>query len=78
MPTIEIEGYKFRFYSTDRCEPPHVHVFKGEKEAKIWLEPVEVQANYGYNNKELNRIVRLTKKHRSLLLEEWNVHFSNK
>ena len=77
MPTIEIEGYKFRFYSTDRQEPPHVHVFKGEKEAKIWLEPVDVQANYGYNSSELNRIVKLTSKHRSRLLEVWNVHFTN-
>lgn len=77
MPTIEIEGYKFRFYSTDRYEPPHMHVFKGEKEAKIWLEPVEVQANYGYNNSELNRIVKLTRKHRSRLLEVWNAHFTN-
>ena len=77
MPTIEIEGYKFRFYSTDCYEPPHVHVFKGEKEAKIWLEPVEVQANYGYNSSELNRIVKLTRKHRSHLLEVWNAHFTN-
>ena len=77
MPTIEIEGYKFRFYNTDRYEPPHVHVFKDEKEAKIWLEPVEVQANYEYNNSELNRIVKLTRKHRSRLLEVWNAHFTN-
>lgn len=27
MPTVFIEGYKFRFYSSDFREPPHVHIF---------------------------------------------------
>jgi hypothetical protein len=76
MPTLLIEGYKFRFYSSDFREPPHVHVFRGEKQAKIWLDPVEVQANYGYNQAELNKIFQLTIEHQQRLLENWNDHFS--
>lgn len=34
MPTIIIQGFKFRFYSSDRNEPPHVHVIKDEKVVK--------------------------------------------
>ncbi len=75
MPTIIIEGYKFRFYSSDINEPPHVHVFHGENEAKIWLQPVNVARNYGYHRAELNRIFKLTRKHQERLLEAWNVHF---
>ncbi|MGO9246370.1 MAG: DUF4160 domain-containing protein [Verrucomicrobiia bacterium] len=75
MPTIFIEGYKFRFYSSDRVEPPHVHVIKGENVAKIWLSPVAVEYNYGYNQSELNRIVRLTEANRSKLLESWHEYF---
>ena len=40
MPTLFIEGYKFRFYSSDVHEPPYVHVIHAENVAKIWLEPV--------------------------------------
>jgi hypothetical protein len=59
MPTIFIEGDKFRFYSSDMQEPPHVHVFRGEKVAKIWLDPVELSSNQSYNQPELNRILQL-------------------
>ncbi len=75
MPTILIEGYKFRFYSSDRFEPPHAHVFRGEQEAKIWLQPVRVEYNRGYNGPELNRVLRLTEDHRTRLLEAWHAHF---
>jgi hypothetical protein len=60
MPTIFIEGYKFRFYSSDVNEPPHMHVIHGENVAKIWLNPVELQNNRGYNRPEMNRILKLT------------------
>lgn len=43
MPTITIDGYKFRFYSSDIHEPPHVHVLRAEHVAKIWLQPVVVE-----------------------------------
>ncbi len=76
MPTIIIEGYRFRFYSSDRYEPPHMHVIRGEDEAKIWLQPVDIEYNHGYNRAELNRIVRLTRQHQDRLLEAWNVYFT--
>lgn len=76
MPTIFLEGYKFRFYSSDQGEPPHMHVIRGEKEAKVWLEPVAVEYNRGYGQPELNKIVRLTRLHRSKLPETWNAYFT--
>jgi len=76
MPTVLIEGYKFRFYSSDINEPPHVHVIRGESVAKIWLVPVSVEYNLGYNQPELNRIVRLALKNQEKLLEVWNDHFN--
>ena len=75
MPTILIDGYKFRFYSSDIGEPPHVHVFRGNSEAKIWLQPVDLQYNRGYNQSELNRILKLAQRHQQELLERWNDHF---
>jgi hypothetical protein len=75
MPTIRISGYRFRFYSSDIHEPPHMHVLRGEKEAKVWLEPVELEYNRGYNQSELNRVLRLTRDNQARLLEAWNAYF---
>ena len=77
MPTIIIEGFKFRFYSSDRDEPPHIHVLRGENIAKIWLATFAVEYNYGYNSRELNRIVRLTRENAERLLEAWYEYFSH-
>jgi len=76
MPTVLIEGYKFRFYSSDGSEPPHVHVLSDNHEAKIWLLPVALQHNHGYNATELDRILRLTRQNQAQLLEVWNAYFS--
>ena len=76
MPTIVIEGHKFRFYSSDVQEPPHVHVLRGENVAKIWLVPVGVEHNHGYSQPELNRILRLTLQNQERLLEVWNDYFN--
>ncbi len=76
MPTISIEGYKLRFYSSDRYEPPHFHAIKAGNEAKIWLRPIEVEYCHGFNPAELNRIVKLIHRNRDRLLEAWNDYFT--
>jgi hypothetical protein len=76
MPTIIIDGYKFRFYSSDIQEPPHVHVIHGDDVAKIWLVPVSIEYNHGYNQPELNRILKMTRKNQERLLQVWNDYFS--
>jgi uncharacterized protein DUF4160 len=76
MPTIVIDGYKFRFYSSDIHEPPHMHVIRDQNEAKIWLEPVALEYNRGYRTSELKRILRLTRENRDRLLEAWNDYFN--
>jgi len=75
MPTVVIEGYKCRFYSSDVAEPPHVHVLRAGHVAKVWLSPVRVEHNYGYSRDELSRILRLLEQYQSRLLEEWNGYF---
>ena len=69
MPTIFIEGYKFRFYSSDINEPPHIHVIRDNNVAKIWLQPITVEYNYGYARPTLNRILKLTRQNQGMLLE---------
>ena len=52
-----------------------MHVIRERFVAKIWLDPVEVVYNRGYNQTELNRIVRITHENRQRLLEAWYAHF---
>src|SRR6266571_475868 len=56
MPTLlRIEGFRFFFYSSERQEPLHVHVEKGDGEAKLWLQPVELAYSYRLTPAELRR-----------------------
>lgn len=74
MPTHHIGPYVFRFYSIDCNEPPHVHVKRERKEAKVWLEPIEVAWNTGFAVHEMRKIERLTAENVTTLLEVWDEH----
>jgi hypothetical protein len=73
---VQIAGYEFRFFSLDRGEPPHVHAWRSGKLAKIWLSPVEVEWNWGYNVRELNKMLWLVRKHQKELLDAWDKYFT--
>lgn len=50
MRTLLIwKGYTFRFYSSGVFEPPHVHIAKDGKSAKVWLRSLDVEYQHGYN-----------------------------
>ncbi len=52
MPTVLlIDGWRFFFYMSERNEPPHIHVEKGDADAKYWLlaDEFEVREAYGHN-----------------------------
>lgn len=65
------------FYAGDGGEPPHVHVRRDRFEAKFWLEPVQVAANLGFADQELNRIRRLVVEHAGTLMEAWHDYFAS-
>ncbi len=76
MPAILTVGpYRFHFYSNEGSEPPHVHVKAAEKEAKVWIQPVQLAANYGFNTRQMNEILGLVEDHCNEFLEAWNEHF---
>ena len=44
MPTVlQIEGFRFFFYSREDWEPAHIHVESDDKLAKFWLSPVQAR-----------------------------------
>jgi len=77
MPTIlRILGYIFFFYSNESNEPPHIHVEKGEAEAKIWLDPV-IKAEFfvGFNPKEKKKIMEISKDNIENFKTKWYEYF---
>jgi hypothetical protein len=70
MPTLlRWKGYRFFFYSADGWEPPHVHVAKDSKEAKVWLNDLGVAVNLGYSARELGEIIRKARDERAAFQE---------
>lgn len=73
MPTIfEIFGLRFFFYS-DEHRPIHVHVVKGDDDAKIQIEDeVKLVYNHGLKAKDLKRAMELAKMYKEDIINTWN------
>jgi len=77
MPVVLlINGYKFKFYSNENDEPPHIHVTKGGGKAKYWLTPlVEEEYSYGFTVRERREVRELVLGNSALLINKWNDYF---
>ncbi len=77
-PTVLRDGpYRVFFFSSDRSEPPHVHVTRGERTAKLWLEPVALADDGGFPQNERKRIEALVREHQAELLKAWHGFFGS-
>jgi hypothetical protein len=75
-PTVLQSGpYRFFFFSSDHAEPPHVHVARERRLAKLWLEPVRVAVNLGFGQREMARITVIAEKHEGELVRAWHEYF---
>jgi len=72
MPTIfELFGLRFFFFAGDH-EPIHVHVVKGQDNAKIEIEPeIRLIYNHGLTAQDIKRALTLAKMYKSEILETW-------
>jgi len=76
MPTIlRVGRYRFVFFSNEGSEPAHIHVKASRDEAKFWLDPVGLAANYGFKAHELNKIESILREHWAILIGAWHEHF---
>lgn len=72
MPVIlRIRGYRFWFYQADLDEPLHVHVGKGGKEAKYWVDPIALARPGRFRRHELNEIERILSRYQGDILLAW-------
>jgi hypothetical protein len=76
MPTVlRVGPYGFVFFSSDRGEPPHIHVRRDKNVAKYWLQPISIATNRGFAQHELNDIERIILQYQTQLVEAWNEFF---
>ena len=76
MPTVLRWGsYRAFFYSNEGAEPAHVHVRRGDMEAKFWLHDLSVVLNAGFPAHEIGDIIRHLKLNRESLLSAWQEYF---
>lgn len=76
MPTVLEDGpYRFVFFSSDKDEPPHIHVKRDRWIIKFWLDPVTLATNRGFPGHEVNRIARFVADYEQTLLEAWHDYF---
>ncbi len=77
MPTVlQVGPYSFVFFSSDRPEPPHIHVKRDRQIAKFWIRPISLATNRGFKDHELNYVARLIREHQQRFLEAWHDHFN--
>ncbi|MFM7575170.1 MAG: DUF4160 domain-containing protein [Snowella sp.] len=77
MPTVcQVGPYSFIFFSSDKGEPPHIHVRRDRQLAKFWLQPVSLAKNRGFKDHELNDILQLVETYEQQLLEAWHDYFN--
>ena len=78
MPTVLTVGpYQFLFFSSDRSEPPHIHVKRDRQVAKFWLDPVALARNRSFADHEIHRMERLVAEHRDFLIAAWHAYFDS-
>lgn len=79
MPTLFIFfGFRFMFYSNDH-EPIHVHVIKGDAEARFQVLPeVSLIDNNGLKSAEIKLAESIVEDNKELIIERWQTYFKDK
>ena len=78
MPTVlNLLGMRFYFWSSEH-EPIHIHVKKGDAEARFAIEPeITLTANMGFKPHELAIAEEVIKDNREFMIAYWKFYFKN-
>lgn len=76
MPTIiYVKGYRLYFVSFDGTERMHVHVRKGNQNAKVWIGSLTFAWSQ-FREHDSFEILRIVKGNEHLIREKWHEYFS--
>ena len=68
--------FRRAFFSSDKGEPPHIHVRRDRQLVKFWLQPISLSKNRGFKDHELNDILQMVETYEQQLLEAWHDYFN--
>jgi hypothetical protein len=68
-------GFDVYIYTRDEHPPAHCHVWQGDQEAVVELDPVRIRGSDGLHSRDLRKIVALIEEHREELLAVWDSIF---
>ena len=74
---LRLRGYRFYFHSQVTGDPPHLHVDRDRKSAKLWIESTTVVRNVGFSSLEVREITRIIVEYRLEFLRRWNDYFED-
>jgi len=76
MPAVlTLLGMRFYYWAREH-EPIHIHVKKGDAEARFSIEPkVELTDNFGFKPHELALAEEIIKDNREYMIEHWKLFF---
>ncbi len=75
MPTLFILfGYRFFFWSNEH-DPIHVHISKGDAEAKYNVVTLGLVENHGFKRNELRMIESIIEENKEIIIGRWNEYF---
>ncbi|MEF3366618.1 DUF4160 domain-containing protein [Methylocystis sp. 9N] len=78
MPLVfRQNGFRFFFYSNEGSprEAAHVHVRKGEGDAKFWLAPVALAYSDGFDARTLRLLEKIVQDRAAFIERAWHEHF---
>lgn len=68
-------GYDVYIYTRDEHPPAHCHVWLGDQEAVVELDPVRIRGSSGLHSRDLKKIEALIEEHQEQLLAAWDAIF---
>ncbi len=79
MPSVfKHNGFRYFFYSNEGNprESIHIHVIKGDGEAKFWLEPeVVLVRSKGFDARILRRLAKVVTERRQEIKGAWHEYY---
>ena len=78
MPVVfRRDGFRFFFYSNegDPREPIHIHVRRGDGDAKFWVSPVALESSDGFDARTLRELARMVEENAPRIERAWHEHF---
>lgn len=75
MPLILLINHiRFYFFSNEH-EPIHIHVTHAGRSCRVEIGTHKVTQIKGFNEREINKVIKLVKEHEDIFIQKWEEYF---